>query len=134
MPYELTIQAIALKKMIKQLQLVEQKQELFTIDGLLPSQFLLCAIQTNEEEKSLKNRVKTILLHLAGDFETQSEDLSDKLHLKTNLLFKETQYKLLFLKLNALLQHYQPEKRISIKEIEDCQTVMDCFILIEKNN
>jgi hypothetical protein len=94
----------------------------------------LCAIQTNDAEESLKNRVKTILLHLAGDFETHSEDLSDKLSLKTNLLFKETQYKLLFLKLNALLQHYhnQPEKRISIKEIIDCQTVMDCFTLIEK--
>lgn len=133
MPYQLTIQPTDLQKMIKQLQVIEQKQDLFTIEGLLPSQFLLCAIQPNNEKESPKNRVKTILLHLAGDYETRSEELSDKLQLKTHLLFMEAQYKLLFLKLNALLQHYQPEKKINIKEIKDCQTVADCVTLIEKN-
>ena len=133
MPYQLTIQATDLQKIIKQLQILEQNQEPNTIEGLLPSQFLLCAIQPNNEKESPKNRVKTILLHLAGDYQTHSAELSDKLHLKTHLLFKETQYKLLFLKLNALLQHYQPEKKINIKEIKDCQTVADCVTLVERN-
>ena len=133
MPYQLTIQPNDLQKMIKQLQLVEQQHDLSTIDGLLPSQFLTCAIQPNNEKESPRHRVKTILLHLAGDYQTHSGALSEKLQLKTHLLFKEAQYKLLFLKLNALLQDYHPEKKISIKEIKDCQTVADCVTLIEKN-
>ncbi|MBL0013618.1 MAG: hypothetical protein IPP30_07645 [Flavobacterium sp.] len=133
MPYLLTIQPTDLQKMIKQLQLVEQQHDLFTIEGLLPSQFLVCAIQPNNEKESPKDRVKTILLHLAGDYHTHSAELSDKLNLKTHLLFKEAQYKLLFLKLNALLQQYQPEKKISIKEIKDCQSVADCVGLVERN-
>ena len=131
MPYQLTIQPNDLQKMIKQLQAAEQKQELFTIEGLLPSQFLVCAIQPNNHAESPKNRVKTILLHLAGDYQTHAAQLSDKLHLKTHLLFNEGQYKLLFLKLNTLLQQYQPEKKISSKEVKDCQTVADCVMLVE---
>jgi hypothetical protein len=133
MPYQLTIQATDLQKIIKQLQIVEEKHDLLTIDGLLPSQFLLFAIQPENHKESPKNRVKTILLQLAGDFQTKGADLSDKLDLRTHLLFAEAQYALLFLKLNALLQQYNPEKKISIKEIESCQTVVDCVGLVERN-
>ncbi|WP_309640701.1 hypothetical protein [Flavobacterium sp.] len=132
MPHQLTIQATDLQKMIKQLQLVEEKQNLFTIEGLLPSQFLRYAVQPNNEKENPKKRVKTILLHLTGDYQTLGEQLSDKLDLKTHLLFTESQYTLLYLKLNALLKHYQPEKKISIEEIKDCQSVADCVILFEK--
>ncbi len=127
-----TIQSTDVCKIIKQLQLVEEKYDFFTIDGLQLSQFVQLAIQPNNEKESPRNRVKTILLHLAGDFETNACQLSDQLHLKTHLLFKEAQYKLLFLKLNALLQAYQPEKKISIKEIKDCVTVADCVALVER--
>jgi hypothetical protein len=133
MPHQLTIQANDLQKIIRQLQLVEEKHDLLTIEGLLPSQFLFLAIQPENHTESPKNRVKTILLHLAGDYQTHGHQLSDKLHLKTHLLFTEVQYKLLFLKLNALLQHYHPEKKITIKEIKDCQTVADCVGLVEQN-
>jgi hypothetical protein len=133
MPHQLTIQPTDLQKIIKQLQILEQNQELNTIEGLLPSQFLRYAIQPINHAESPKNRVKTILLHLADDYQTHAAQLSDKLHLKTHLLFTEVQYKLLFLKLNALLQHYQPEGKISIKEIKDCQVVYDCVTLVERN-
>lgn len=133
MPYQLTIQATDLQKIIKQLQILEEKQSLFTIEGLLPSQFLRYAIQPINHAENPKNRVKTILLHLADDYQTQAEQLSEKLHLKTHLLFTETQYNILYRKLNTLLQHYQPERKISIKEIKDCQTVADCVTLVEKN-
>ena len=133
MAYQLTIQATDLQKIIKQLQIVEEKHDLLTIDGLLPSQFLLFAIQPENHKENPKNRVKTILLQLAGDFQTKGGNLSDKLDLKTHLLFTEAQYALLFLKLNALLKEYQQEKKISIKEIECCQTVLDCVELVERN-
>lgn len=132
-PNLLTISATDVCKIIKQLQLLEEKYDSFTIDGLSLSAFIQLAIQPNKEKESPRNRVKTILLHLAGDFETNACQLSDQLHLKTHLLFKEAQYKLLFLKLNALLQAYQPEKKISIKEIKDCVTVADCVALVERN-
>ena len=133
MPHQLTIQPTDLQKIIKQLQLVEEKHELLTIEGLLPSQFLLFAIQPENHSESPKNRVKTILLHLAGDYHTHGKQLSDKLDLKTHLLFAATHYTILYLKLNALLQQYQPEGKISMKEIRDCQTVADCVTLVERN-
>jgi hypothetical protein len=132
MPHPLTIQATDLKKMMYQLQLLEQKQSLFKIEGWLPSQFLLLATQPNNQNESPKNRVKTILLHLAGDYETAAVKLSDKLDLKTHLLFGETQYTLLHLKMDALIKSYQPEKTISLKEIKNCHTVADCMTFIEK--
>lgn len=133
MPYPLSIHPTDLQKMIKQLRAVEEKQELFTIEGLLPSQFLFIAIQPDNHHESPQNRVKTMLLHLAGDYQTPSAELSDKLNLKTHLLFTDAQYKLLFLKLNTLLQHYQPEKKITMKEIKECQSVADCVGLVERN-
>ena len=132
MPHQLTIQPNDLQKIIKQLQILEEKQPLNTIEGLLPSHFLRYAIQPDNHADSPKNRVKSILLHLADDYITQSAALSDKLNLKTHLLFTETQYTVLYLKLNALMHHYQPEKKISIKEIKDCQTVADCVTLVEQ--
>ena len=131
MPHLLTIQATDLKKMMYQLQLLEQKQSLFKIEGWLPSQFLLLATQPNNQNESPKNRVKTILLHLAGDYETAAAKLSDKLDLKTHLLFGETQYTLFYLKMDALIKSYQPEKTISFKEIKNCHTVADCTTFIE---
>jgi hypothetical protein len=131
MPHLLTIQATDLKKMMHQLQLLEQKQSLFKIEGWLPSQFLLLATQPNNQNESPKNRVKTILLHLAGDYETAAAKLSDKLDLKTHLLFGETQYTLLYLKMDALLKSYQPEKTIHLKEIKNCHTVADCMNILE---
>ncbi len=133
MLHQLTIQATDLQKIIKQLQLVEEKHELLTIEGLLPSQFLRYAIQPENHDESPKNRVKTMLLHIAGDYQTHGQQLSDKLDLKTHLLFAEGQFTLLFLKLNALLKQYQPERTISRKEIKDCQTVADCVALVERN-
>lgn len=133
MPHQLTIQPTDLQKIIKQLQLVEEKHELLTIEGLLPSQYLFFAIQPENHTESPKNRVKTILLYLAGDYQTHGQQLSDKLDLKTHLLFAEGQYTLLFLKLNALLKQYQPERTITRKEINDCQIVADCVTLVERN-
>jgi hypothetical protein len=131
MPHQLTIQATDLKKMVQKLQVLEKKQSLFKIEGWLPSQFLQLAIQPNNQKESPKNRVKTILLHLAGDYETPAEKLSDKLNLETHLLFSETHYTLLYIKMDALLKNYQPEKTISLKEIKNCHTVADCMTLLE---
>lgn len=131
MPHQLTIQATDLLKIIKQLQLLEEKQSQYTIEGMPPSQFLQYAIQPNNHSESAKNRVKTILLHLAGDYETPPEKLSEKLDLKTHLLFEEAQYTLLYLKMDALIKSYQPEKKISIKEIKNCHMVSDCMTFIE---
>jgi hypothetical protein len=131
MPHQLTIQATDLKKMVQKLQVLEKKQNLFKIEGWLPSQFLQLATQPNNQKDSPKNRIKTILLHLAGDYETPPEKLSDKLDLETHLLFSETDYTLLYIKMDALLKNYQPEKTISLKEIKNCRTVADCITLLE---
>lgn len=130
MPYQLIIQGRDFQKIIKQLQIAEEKHQLSQIDGLLPSQFLFFVTQPNNDSETTTNKVKTILLHLAGDYHTPAAQLSERLELKTHLLFKETHYNLLYLKLHALLQHHQPEKKLSIKEIKDCQSVADCLALI----
>lgn len=134
MPYHLIIQGTDFQKLIKQLQIAEEKHQLSQIEGLLPSQFLFFATQPNYDSESVTNKAKTILLHLAGDYHTPAAQLSERLDLKTHLLFKETHYNLLYLKLHNLLQHYQPEKKISIKEIKDCQSVADCLALLGENN
>lgn len=131
MPYQLIIQGNDFQKIIKQLQIAEEKHQLSQIDGLLPSQFLFFVTQPNNDSESITNKVKTMLLHLAGDYRTPAAQLSEKLDLKTHLLFKETHYNLLYLKLQALLQNYKPENKISIKEIKDCQSVADCLALLE---
>jgi hypothetical protein len=133
MPYQLIIQGTDFQKIIKQLQIAEEKHQLSKIEGLLPSQFLFLATQPNNESESNTNKVKTILLHLAGDYHTPAEKLSEKINLKTHLLFQETHYNILYLKLHSLLQNYQPEKKVSIKEIKDCQHVADCLALLEEN-
>lgn len=134
MPHHLIIEAADLQKIIKQLQILEQQFELNTIEGLPPSLFLRSAIQPYEQAESIKSRVKTIILHIACDFRTQASQLSEKLDLKTHLLFSKEQYTLLFLKMNELVREQDPELRISIKEIRECRTVGDCVHLVERGS
>jgi hypothetical protein len=123
--YKIKIDSVSYKKLQKKLQKYNIK-----IGGISLSNFLIANSVNDDSSDSPGIRVKRIILHIAGDFDRQPQDMESESHLELDFLFGHHQYLLLRRKLDHLVKEYNKESKISANEAYLCHTVGDCVDLV----
>lgn len=117
------------KKIVLELKEVEKHTALPKLNGLDLSKFLMANLNLPKGD-NVSIRTKRIILQIAGDFDSDPNDLADEMKLVKNLLYGDDEYQLLQIKLDLLVKEYKKDASIADNEASDCATVKDCLDLV----
>jgi hypothetical protein len=123
--HNIRIPASSYKKLYKKLMKYGIK-----IGGMSVRNFLVAHSIVEDTGNPPDIRTKRIILHIAGDFDSEPAELLNWVNIETNLLFSFNEYSLLLKRLNHLVKEYDKSARISAKEVQACKTVSDCLDLV----
>ncbi len=123
--YTIQIPETSYKKLHKKLQKYEIK-----IGNMKIGNFLIANSVIDDTGNRIATRIKRIVLHISGDFDSKPEDLQSGFELKTELRYGFEEYLLLRKRLDQLVKEYDNGARISAREANDCIIVGDCVDLI----
>lgn len=126
--YNVYIPESSYRKIQKKLQNYEIK-----IGGMNIRNFLIANSNVDDSAYSLKTRVKRIILHIAGDFDSHPKELDDQTSLE-KLNFRHHEYIMLRKRLDQLLKEYDKSGKISAIEVNNCRSVEDCLQLMKHGN
>jgi hypothetical protein len=124
--YKIRIDSSSYKKIQRKLQKYNIK-----VGGMNIGDFLLANSFIDDSSDSPVTRVKRIILHIGGDFDSKPGNLENWLNLELNLLYGKNEYFLLRRRLDQLVKEYDRKAKISSVEVLDCRTVGDCIDLMD---
>lgn len=130
MKKKITLKTADFKKVYTQLKKLESKGDIFKINGLSLSGFLIASATFDDHDDTPEIRTKRIILQIAGNSSVKPENLPDHIKLGLNLLYGDNEYSLLQMRLNALVKTYNTKESVSDNETSDCVTVGDCTVLV----
>jgi len=128
-----TIPASALKKLHSFFKKHEAKNVNVQIGSMKPSNFLVSVIdpiRTRSAAPNISYEVKQIVLYVSGDFSTDPDILPDSTKLKENLNYNDSDYSVLYDKLDALIIKYNPSSGTTSTDVYKCKTAGDCVTLV----
>lgn len=108
-----------LHKAIKQLEKDSDRR----VKGFKASGFLIAATDIEADEADVPLEVKTIILHVAGDFSTDPKTLKDGIKLDLNLLYDEDEFAILAMRLTKLVRKYNRAESVTTDEVTACANV-----------
>lgn len=120
----ITIKKSDLAKLHKAIKKLEKDAESERrVKGFKASGFLIAATDIEAEEADVPLEVKTIILHVAGDFTTDPSTLKDGVKLDVNLLYDEDEYAILAMRLTKLVKKHNKQESVSTDEVTECANV-----------
>lgn len=128
---KITIKKSDLSKLHKAIKKLEKDSDR-RIRGYKASGFLIAATDFESAEADVPLEVKTIILHVAGDFDTDPETLKDKINLTVNLLYDEDEFSILAMRLDRLVKKHNKEEEVTDEEVNECKTVGDVLKMVNE--
>lgn len=100
------------------------------IGGMSIRNFLVINSIIDDRIDSTAQRVKRIILHIAGDFDSNPANMKGECSLEQELSFGYNEYFMLRRCLDRLVKEYNKKLKINADEIQACRTVEACVNLV----